>query len=386
MTINKKKKIMAVFGTRPEAIKMAPVVKELKNRNTLKVISTVTAQHREMLDQVLTLFNIKPEYDLDIMDKIQSLEQITARCVENLKGIFRKENPDIVLVQGDTTTTLGAALTAYYNKIPVGHIEAGLRTYDKYNPFPEEINRKLTDGLSEYFFAPTAGNKDNLIKENCKPENIYVTGNTVIDSLKMITGKKIVPKNKLLRRIPKDKKMVLVTSHRRENWGGPMKNIFSGLRRLAIQKSDILFIYPVHLNPEIKKLSLQYFKNIKNFKLISPVSYSDMAWLLKRCYYCFTDSGGIQEEAPSLGKPVLVLREVTERPEAVTSGTVKIIGTSGDSVYHWGRKLIEEKDVYSKIAEAVNPYGDGKASKRIADILEHRLGLEKERPVQWNKT
>ncbi|MGM0441769.1 MAG: non-hydrolyzing UDP-N-acetylglucosamine 2-epimerase [Elusimicrobiota bacterium] len=385
------KKIIAVFGTRPEAIKMAPVVKEFKKRGQatekpgVEIKSVVTAQHREMLDQVLDLFDIQPEFDLNIMTESQTLEEITSRCLKKLGKIFSSENPDMVLVQGDTTTTFTAALAAYYEKISVGHIEAGLRSNDRYNPFPEEINRKLTDTLSECYFAPTPGNKNNLLKENYPKKDIYVTGNTVIDALTEISEKKLTPLNKTLAEIPKSKKVILVTAHRRENWGKPLENIFSGLKKLAEKYKNILFVYPVHLNPKVKDTAEEYFNKLDNFKLVPPVSYPDMVWLLKRCYFCFTDSGGIQEEAPSLGKPVLVYRKVTERPEAVKAGTVKIIGTSGEEIYRWGKKLIENTEEYGRISKALNPYGDGKASRRIADIIENRLGIRKVRIKEWKK-
>ncbi|MFC2061527.1 non-hydrolyzing UDP-N-acetylglucosamine 2-epimerase [Elusimicrobiota bacterium] len=378
-----KKKIIAVFGTRPEAIKMAPVVNELKKRKNLSLKIVVTAQHRKMLDQVLELFKIKPDYDLNIMIESQTLHSITSKCIEGLKKILLKEKPDLVLVHGDTTTTMASSLASFYCKIPVGHVEAGLRSFDPYNPFPEELNRKLTDSVSLYHFAPTEGNCTNLINEGFSRKSIYITGNTVIDTLLETAKKDIQPSLKALRKLDLLKKIILITAHRRENLGKPLKDICMGLKKLSKTYKDVLFVYPVHLNPKVKKTVKAILSEQKNIILIPPVSYSDMVWLMGKCYFCFTDSGGIQEEAPSLGKPVLVLRKVTERPEAVKAGTVKVIGTETKDIYAWGSKLLEDKRLYKKFSKSVNPYGDGKASKRIADIIEYIYGFKTAGFREW---
>ncbi len=377
------KKIVIVFGTRPEAIKMAPVVNGLKKNKNFILKTVVTGQHRKMLDQALAFFNIKPDYDLNIMLSSQSLHMVISKCITGLRDIYEKEKPDIVLVHGDTTTTLGAALASYYSSIPVGHVEAGLRSLDVFNPFPEEQNRRLTDALCTYHFAPTLKNKENLLKENICKKNIFVTGNTVIDILLETARKKIKPENKILRNIVPSRKVVLVTAHRRENFGNPLKEICRGLKKLSEEFKDVDFIYPLHLNPNVKEPVEKLLKKSKNFMLIPPVSYPDMVWLMKRCYFCFTDSGGIQEEAPSLGKPVFVLRKVTERPEAVASGTVKVIGTDSNRIYKWGKKLLTDNKVYENFSKAVNPYGDGNASKRIINIIEYKFDFIKKKPREW---
>ncbi|MBN2406542.1 MAG: UDP-N-acetylglucosamine 2-epimerase (non-hydrolyzing) [Elusimicrobia bacterium] len=379
----RKKKILVVFGTRPEAIKMAPVIAELKRRECFGVKSAVTAQHRGMLDQVLDLFGISPEYDLDIMTRSQTLHMIVSRCMEGLRKVYEKEKPDLVLVHGDTTTTLAAALSAYYLMIPAGHVEAGLRSFDMYNPFPEEQNRRLTDSLCTLHFAPTRGNRMNLLGENVAPGSVYVTGNTVIDALKHITSKGLAPENSALRKMLPGRKFVLVTAHRRENFGKPLENICRALKKLSGDFPDLRFVYPVHLNPNVNGTVRKMLGKNGGFLLVPPVSYRDMVWLMKNCHFCFTDSGGIQEEAPSLGKPVLVLRKVTERPEAVAAGTVKVIGTGEEEIYGWGRRILERKEVYRRFSRSVNPYGDGRAAVRTADAIEYWLGLRKKRPGDW---
>lgn len=381
--VKNKIKIMGVFGTRPEAIKMAPLINGLKDNKNFTLKTVVTAQHRKMLDQVLNFFNIKPDYDLNIMIHSQPLHTVISKCVKGLRGIYEKENPDLVLVHGDTATTLASSLAAYYSRIAVGHVEAGLRSYDVFNPFPEEQNRRLTDSLSTFHFAPTGGNRENLLKENISKENIFVTGNTVIDALLQTAKRKLVPENRVLSRLDPLKKVVLVTAHRRENFGSPLREICRGLMKLSREFKDVDFVYPLHLNPNVKQPVERLLSKSKNIFLIPPVSYPDMVWLLKRCCFCFTDSGGIQEEAPALGKPVLVLRKVTERPEAVRAGTVKVIGTDTGKIYNWGYRFLTDIKTYEKFSKAANPYGDGKASARIIDIIEYKFGFKKEKPGQW---
>lgn len=379
----KKRKIIVVFGTRPEAIKMAPLVARLKRNRNFILRTVVTAQHRKMLDQVLNLFDVKPEYDLNIMMESQTLHRVASKCILGLKKIFDSEKPDLVLVHGDTTTTLASALCSYYTGIPVGHVEAGLRSFDVNNPFPEEQNRRLSDALSLYHFAPTTGNRENLLKESISRENIFVTGNTVIDALMEMVKKNLSPENKKLKSLDLSKKIVLITAHRRENFGQPLRNICSGLRKLSSKFKQTQFVYPVHPNPNVKDTVRDILSNIDNIILLPPVSYIDMVWLLKNCYLCFTDSGGIQEEAPALGKPVLVLRKVTERPEAVECGTVRVIGAIASEIYKWGEKLLTDEKTYKMFSRSVNPYGDGKAAMRIVDALEYKFGFRKERPRQW---
>src|SRR6056297_1985642 len=349
---------MSVFGTRPEAIKMAPLIKKLKNNKNFEVTIVVTAQHREMLDQVLDLFGIETNYDLDIMKKNQSLSDITSRVLKGLERIYKKENPDLVLVHGDTSTTFVGALASFYNKIKVAHIEAGLRTHEKYSPFPEEINRHLTGVLADFHFAPTESTYNNLIKENISKDNIFITGNTVIDALYEIRDPDFEFSQAELKNINFNKrKVLLLTSHRRENLGKPMENIFKAVKRLILKNKDVEVIFPVHLNPRVRKIANRIFADINRINLMD------------RSYLILTDSGGIQEEAPSLAKPVLVLRDTTERPEAIEAGTVKLVGTDQEKIFNETQKLLNNKNHYKKMAEAVNPYGDGKASERIIDFL-----------------
>ncbi len=360
---------MCVFGTRPEAVKMSPLICELKKYPKMfKVIVVVTAQHRQMLDQVLTLFNIKPHYDLNIMKKSQNLYQVSTNTLNKLGKVIKKERPDLVCIHGDTTTTLFAAITSFYEKIPVAHIEAGLRSYDKFNPYPEEVNRLLSDALCVLHFAPTKKNKKNLLRENISPEGIFITGNTGIDALKVIARRKRkIDKNKLFHK--KEEKIILVTAHRRENWGKPLMDICYALREIAQKHKKVRIIYPVHLNPEVTNTARKILSGIPNVSLISPLNYVDFVNLMKLSYLVLTDSGGIQEEAPSLGKPVLVLRKVTERPEAVKFGTVKIIGTNKKKIVNSVERLLTDKKEYQRMAKAINPYGDGKASKRIRKAI-----------------
>ncbi|MDD5259063.1 MAG: UDP-N-acetylglucosamine 2-epimerase (non-hydrolyzing) [bacterium] len=363
-------KVIAVFGTRPEAIKMAPVIHQLKmQKSKFKTVVCVTAQHRQMLDQVLKIFRLKCDYDLNIMQKAQSLYQITTNGLLKLEEIFKKEKPHIVLVHGDTTTTLVAALAAFYEKIPVGHVEAGLRSFDKFNPFPEEINRRIADVLADLYFAPTPLSARNLKREGILDKNIYVTGNTVIDALLMALKAPYQAKSRQLKSLAAGKKIILVTVHRRENWGTPLKNICTALAQIADRYPDVQIIYPVHLNPQVKNVVYAGLTGRANILLCEPLDYLDFVHVMKRSYMVVTDSGGLQEEAPSLGKPVLVLRQVTERPEAVKAGTVRVIGTATKAIYQEISRLLSSKPAYQKMANAVNPYGDGRASERIAKAI-----------------
>jgi len=369
-------KVMTVFGTRPEAIKMAPVIKELKKEKKVQTVIAVTAQHREMLDQVLELFDITPDYDLNIMMESQSLTDITVNVLKKIENVYNRENPDIVLVQGDTSTTFVASLAAFYKKIKVGHVEAGLRTNDKYSPFPEEINRKLTGNIADYHFAPTETSKKNLLKENICENNIFVTGNTVIDALKEIVNRDYQFKSRKIREIlDNDRRFILLTTHRRENLGNPMRNIFTSVKKILKINKEVEIIFPVHLNPAVRKIANEILGNLNRIHLIEPLDYLPFAKLMNESYLVLTDSGGVQEEAPGLGKPVLVLRDTTERPEAIKAGTAILVGTDENKIFENVNKLLNDEKEYSKMSRAVNPYGDGKASKRIVDIL---LSLNKE--------
>jgi UDP-N-acetylglucosamine 2-epimerase (non-hydrolysing) len=373
---------MTVFGTRPEAIKMAPVVLELtKYPKLITPIVTVTAQHREMLDQVLGLFSITPEYDLDIMARGQTLFDITARAMHGLDAVMAKENPDIVLVHGDTTTTFAGALTAYYHHIAVGHVEAGLRTGDKYSPFPEEMNRKLTSSLADFHFAPTNQARQNLLQENVNEDQVFVTGNTVIDALKATVKAQYVFADPMLAAINYNQsRVVLITTHRRENLGEPMRHVYQALRDIVDTFSDVEVVFPVHKNPKVREVVEAELGHLERIHLIDPMEYEPFANLLARSYLILTDSGGIQEEAPALGKPVLVLRDTTERPEAIASGTVKLIGTEKNQVFAETKLLLENRKAYELMAGACNPYGDGQASHRIVQTLLHRYGLSTVKP------
>lgn len=373
------KKVICIFGTRPEAIKMAPVIKVLEESTKLKVITVVTAQHREMLDQVLRLFNIEPQYDLNIMETNQSITDITIRVLKGFEAILLKEQPDLVLVHGDTTTTLAASLAAFYRQIPIGHIEAGLRTYHKYSPYPEEMNRKLTGCLADLHFAPTLTAKKALLKEGVNSEIITVTGNTVIDALLQTIKRDFYFKSALLNGIDyQTRKVILVTAHRRENLGEPLGDIFSAIREIIDRNEDLEVIFPVHPNPKVRKLAEEILGDSERVHLIGPLDYEPFVNLMNRCYLILTDSGGIQEEAPALGKPVLVLRETTERPEAVEAGTVKLIGTNKDHIIRETELLLDDHQEYEKMAKAVNPYGDGKAAERIMQRVLSFLALAEE--------
>ncbi|HOQ74943.1 MAG TPA: UDP-N-acetylglucosamine 2-epimerase (non-hydrolyzing) [Thermoclostridium sp.] len=380
----KKLKVMTVFGTRPEAIKMAPLVKALEANPAIESSVCVTAQHREMLDQVLDIFRIRPDYDLNIMQERQTLADITTRALNGLYEVFGEAAPDIVLVHGDTTTTFAASLAAYYLKIKVGHVEAGLRTHDKYYPYPEEMNRKLTGAIADLHFAPTESNRDNLLREGINRDRIYVTGNTVIDALSTTVSRDFVFGDPFLKGFDfEGKRVIAMTAHRRENIGRPFEEIFSAVRRIADEYPDIHIVYPVHLNPLVSEPAERILGNHPRIHLITPVNVQEMHNLMARSYIVLTDSGGLQEEAPALGKPVLVLRNETERPEAVRAGTVRLAGTRYESVYRTTKELLDREDVYFKMAKAVNPYGDGKASRRIVEGLLHGLGLSGSRPEEF---
>lgn len=375
--MGKKIKVMTVFGTRPEAIKMAPVVLELqKHPDTIIPVVAVTAQHRDMLDQVLNLFKIKPDYDLDIMAAEQTLFDITSRSMLGLDKVLQKEKPDIVLVHGDTTTTFAGALAAYYHQISVGHVEAGLRTHNKYSPFPEEMNRKLTGSIADLHFAPTDTSKVNLLEESVNEEGIFVTGNTVIDALHKTVRDDFVFDSELLQNIDYGgKRIILVTTHRRENLGEPMRQVYKALRKLVDEFADVEVVFPVHKNPKVREVVSQELGGLDKVHLIDPLDYEPFANLMHRSHLILTDSGGVQEEAPALGKPVLVLRDTTERPEAVAAGTVKLIGTDKDVVYNEAKLLLTDEAEYKKMAEASNPYGDGKASARIIQAILYHYGI-----------
>ena len=366
----KKIKVMTIFGTRPEAIKMAPLVKELESREQIESIVCVTAQHRQMLDQVLETFKITPDYDLNIMKQGQTLVDITTRALQSLNEVIAKVKPDIVLVHGDTTTTLSGSLAAFYNQVAVGHVEAGLRTYDKYSPFPEEVNRQVTGVIADMHFAPTEISKGNLLKEGKPEANIYVTGNTAIDALKTTVKDNYEHNN--LSKIGNDR-LIMLTAHRRENLGEPMKNMFRAIKRITEEFEDVQVIYPIHLNPLVRQAADEVLGDNKKVHLIEPLEVFDFHNFLNKAYIIMTDSGGIQEEAPSLGKPVLVLRDTTERPEGVSAGTLKLAGTDEEEIYNLTKELLTNKEAYESMSKASNPYGDGFASKRIADILETSL-------------
>ena len=363
----KKIKVMSIFGTRPEAIKMAPLVKELESREEIESIVTVTAQHREMLDQVLDTFKIKPNYDLNIMKQGQTLGDVTTRALKGLEEVIKEVNPDIVLVHGDTTTSFAGGLAAFYNQVAIGHVEAGLRTYDKYSPFPEEMNRQMVDCMTDMYFAPTEISKNNLLKENRDESKIYITGNTAIDAMKTTVDENY--NHKELEWIKEGERMILLTAHRRENLGDPMRNIFKAIRRIVDEFEDIKVIYPIHMNPKVREVAKEIFNNCDKVKLIEPLEVFDFHNFQNKSYLILTDSGGIQEEAPSLGKPVLVLRDTTERPEGIKAGTLKLVGTDEQTIYEETKKLLTSKEEYEKMSASCNPYGDGHASERIVDAI-----------------
>lgn len=362
------KTVMVVFGTRPEAIKMCPVVNELKKRKGIKTVVCVTGQHRQMLDQVLKVFSISPDYDLSIMRERQSLFDVTTNIMTKIKEVLELAKPDIVLVHGDTTTTFVTALACFYLKIPVGHVEAGLRTYDIFSPYPEEFNRQAVSIIAAYNFAPTNLSKENLLKEGRREDSIYVTGNTAIDALKTTIKSDYI--NEHLE-WAKDSRLIMITAHRRENLGEPMKHMFRAIRKVMEEHEDLKAIYPIHMNPVVREMADKELAGCDRIRIIEPLDVIDFHNFLNKSYLVLTDSGGIQEEAPSLGKPVLVMRDTTERPEGITAGTLKLVGTDEKTIYQSFSKLLSDKEVYEKMSQASNPYGDGHASERIADILEN---------------
>ena len=376
----KKIKVMTIFGTRPEAIKLAPLALELEKRENIEAICCVTAQHREMLDSVLEIFKLKPDYDLNIMQPRQTLSSITSRCITGMDEVLEQAKPDLVLVHGDTSTTFAGALAAFYHQIPVGHVEAGLRTYDKWSPFPEEMNRKMVGSIADLHFCPTVSNEANLAKENITT-GVFRTGNTVIDALQTTVVDNFTFGEDILNKLDyKNRKVILVTCHRRENYGQPMTNIMTALRRIADANPDCELVYPVHLSPVVQEVARKHLSGHERIHLIAPLSVDEMHNLMARCYMVMTDSGGLQEEAPALGKPVLVMRKETERPEAVEAGTVRLAGVEEEDIFSMGCELLQNRESYDKMAHAVNPYGDGQACRRIADAIEFHFGLRSEAP------
>lgn len=377
-------KVMTVFGTRPEAIKMAPLALELKKYNEIESFVCVTAQHRQMLDQVLDIFKIKPDYDLDIMKDRQTLAGITTRVLEGLDNILKEAKPDIILVHGDTSTTFAGSLAAFYNQIKVGHVEAGLRTYDKYSPFPEEMNRRLTGAIADIHFSPTAKNKQNLLREGISENNIFITGNTVIDALKTTVKDDYKFNDETLNRLDfENRRIIIVTAHRRENLGKPLENICLAIKYIVEKYPDTEVVYPVHLNPSVRETVFKILKGVPRVHLIEPITVDELHNAMSRCYMVMTDSGGLQEEAPALAKPVLVLRRETERPEAVEAGTVKIAGVDKDEIIKLACDLLDNNENYEKMAHAANPYGDGEASRRTVEAILYYFGKIKDRPVDF---
>lgn len=369
----KKIKVMVVFGTRPEAIKMAPLILQLKKQSEkFETMTVVTAQHRQMLDQVLQTFNIEPDIDLDIMGKSQTLTDITVKILNQLDKLLKEVKPDIILVHGDTATTFATSLAAFYNQVRIGHVEAGLRTWEKYSPFPEEMNRQMTDAVTDLYFAPTMQSKENLIKENHDEKNIFVTGNTAIDALKLTVQENY--HHDVLEQIPSNHQLILVTMHRRENQGEPMRRVFRTLRQVVEAHGDVEVIYPVHLSPAVQEVAKEILSNHPQIHLIEPLDVVDFHNIAARSYFIMSDSGGVQEEAPSLGKPVLVLRDTTERPEGVTAGTLKLVGTESENIREAMETLLTDETVYHQMSQASNPYGDGRASERIVEAIAHYLG------------
>ncbi|HFJ5220528.1 TPA: non-hydrolyzing UDP-N-acetylglucosamine 2-epimerase [Staphylococcus aureus] len=374
------KKIMTIFGTRPEAIKMAPLVKALEQEKMLEPIVVVTAQHREMLDSVLSTFEIKPKYDLNIMKSGQTLSEITSKSITQLEQVIQLEKPDMVLVHGDTMTTFAGGLAAFYNQVPIGHVEAGLRSYDKYSPFPEEMNRQLVGVLADLHFAPTKNAASHLLSEGKYSESVVVTGNTAIDAMKYTVDDNY--KSNIMDKYH-DKKFILMTAHRRENIGQPMENIFKAVRRLIDEYTDLALVYPMHKNPKVREVAQKILGSHDRIELIEPLDVVDFHNFAKKAYFILTDSGGIQEEAPSFNKPVLVLRSVTERPEGVEAGTLKVIGTNKQNVYQAAKELIDDERLYHQMSEASNPYGDGFASERIVNHIKYYLNLITEKPSDF---
>ena len=375
--------VMTVFGTRPEAVKMAPLSLELSRRPGVRAVCCVTAQHREMLDSVLEIFNLKPDFDLDIMEPRQTLSTITSKCLLGIEKVLAQARPDLVLVHGDTSTTFAGALAAFYQQVKVGHVEAGLRTWDKWSPFPEEMNRVMVSDLADLNFCPTAGNRENLEREGCKGKT-FVTGNTVIDALQTTVQKEFTFSADILNRLDYAAgRVILVTCHRRENYGRPMAQIMTALRRVADAFPDVQLVYPVHLSPVVQEAAHTYLDGHPRIHLIDPLDVREMHNLMARCCLVMTDSGGLQEEAPALGKPVLVLRRETERPEAVSAGTVRLAGVEEEPIFRLASRLLSDPAEYDKMARAVNPYGDGRACRRIADAIEWHFGLRREPPEEF---
>ena len=379
----KRLKVMTVFGTRPEAIKMAPLALELSRHPELEAVCCVTAQHREMLDSVLDIFGLKPDYDLNVMEPRQTLSTIAAKCLNGMDGVLEQARPDLVLVHGDTSTTFAGALAAFYHKIPVGHVEAGLRTYDKWSPYPEEINRKLVGDIADLHFCPTVANRDNLARENIT-KGVFLTGNTVIDALQTTVVKDFTFGSDVLNDLDYvNRKVILVTCHRRENYGQPMANIMTALRRVADAFPETELVYPVHLSPVVQEAANKYLNNHPRIHLTAPLDVREMHNLMARCHLVMTDSGGLQEEAPALGKPVLVLRKETERPEAVAAGTVRLAGVEEEVIFQMASQLLSDRAEYGKMAHAVNPYGDGHACRRIADAIVWHFGRRETPPEEF---
>ncbi len=377
-------KVMSIFGTRPEATKMAPLIKAMEKNENIEQIVCVTAQHRQMLDQALDIFDIKPDYDLDIMTQKQTLTDITTKALNGLEDVMKKEKPDIVLVHGDTTTTFAGSLAAFYSRIKIGHVEAGLRTYDKYQPFPEEMNRKLTGAMADLHFSPTKLAKEHLLKENVDADSIFITGNTAVDCLKTTIEKNYKFSLDVLNEIDyKNKRVITMTAHRRENLGQPLENICNAVLRIVEENSDVEVVYAVHFNPAVQEVARRVLGGQPRVHLIDPIDMKDMHNLMNLSYFVMTDSGGLQEEVPSMGKPVLVLRNVTERPEGVEAGTLKLAGIEEDNIYREATILLNDMDVYKKMAEAKNPFGDGFAAERIVDAVLYHFGVISERPKDF---
>ena len=375
--------VMTIFGTRPEAIKMAPLALELQKRPGIRALCCVTAQHREMLDSVLEIFKLKPDYDLNIMQPRQTLSTITSKCLTGMDDVLNEAKPDLVLVHGDTSTTFAGALAAFYHQIPVGHVEAGLRTYDKWSPFPEEMNRKMVGAIADLHFCPTVANQKNLQRENIT-QGVFLTGNTVIDALQTTVVKDFTFAEDILNNLDyENRKVILVTCHRRENYGQPMTNIMTALRRIADAFPEVELVYPVHLSPVVQEAAHKYLDNHPRIHLIAPLAVDEMHNLMARCHLVMTDSGGLQEEAPALGKPVLVLRKETERPEAVEAGSVKLAGVEEEVIFSMANELLTNPAAYQAMAHAVNPYGDGQACRRIADAIEWHFDLRADKPDEF---
>lgn len=380
MSNTKKLKVMTVFGTRPEAIKMAPLALALEQSPHVDALCCVTAQHREMLDSVLDIFKIKPDYDLNIMSPRQTLSTITGKVLQGMDDVLEEAKPDLILVHGDTSTTFSAALAGFYHQIPVGHVEAGLRTFDKFSPYPEEMNRVLVSRIADLHFCPTPSNQSNLSKENIE-ENVFLTGNTVIDAMATTVKETFTFSDEILNELNyAEKKVILVTCHRRENYGEPMSQIMTALRKLADDFPDVHLVYPVHLSPVVQEASQKYLANHPRIHLIAPLSVDEMHNLMSRAYFIMTDSGGLQEEAPALGKPVLVLRKETERPEAVEAGTVKLAGVEETDIYNLAKELLTDTTAYREMAQAVNPYGDGEACRRIVEAILFHFQVISQKP------